>query len=105
VLLSGLAQPDEFGLLLSVELLIGAAVAGLGSLWGVIAGAFFVYYLRVGVQGTPIAFLNQHQYAAPVLQGVAVIVVMFVLPTGLAGLLRRLAAPAVRLLASPMPKR
>src|SRR5262249_28591925 len=33
VLLSGLAQPDEFGLLLSVELLIGVAVAGLGSLW------------------------------------------------------------------------
>jgi branched-chain amino acid transport system permease protein len=97
VLLSGLAQPDEFGLLLSVELLIGVAVAGLGSLWGVLAGAFFVYYLRVGAQGTSIAFLNQHKYAAPVLQGIAVIVVMFVLPTGFAGLLRRLASPAARL--------
>jgi branched-chain amino acid transport system permease protein len=97
VLLSGLAQPDEFGLLLSVELLIGVAVAGLGSLWGVLAGAFFVYYLRVGAQGTSIAFLNQHKYAAPVLQGIAVIVVMFVLPTGFAGLLRRLLSPVARL--------
>jgi branched-chain amino acid transport system permease protein len=97
VLLSGLAQPDEFGLLLSVELLIGVAVAGLGSLWGVLPGAIFVYYLRVGAQGTSIAFLNQHKYAAPVLQGIAVILVMFVLPTGFAGLLRRLAAPAARL--------
>ena len=93
VLLAGLAQPDEFGLLLSVELLIGAAVAGLGSLWGVLGGAFFVYYLRVGAQGTSIGFLNQHKYASPVLQGIAVILVMFLLPTGLAGLLRRLAMP------------
>ena len=97
VLLSGLAQPDEFGLLLSVELLIGAAVAGLGSLWGVIVGAFFVYYLRVGAQSTSIGFLNHHKYAAPVLQGLAVIIVMFILPSGFAGLLRRLLAPLARL--------
>jgi branched-chain amino acid transport system permease protein len=93
VLLAGLAQPDEFNLLLSVELLIGVAVAGLGSLWGVLGGAFFIYYLRVGAQGTSIGFLNQHKYAAPVFQGLAVILVMFLLPTGLAGLLRRLAMP------------
>jgi branched-chain amino acid transport system permease protein len=101
VLLAGLAQPDEFSLLLSVELLIGAAVAGLGSMWGVLPGAFFLYYLRVGAQGTSIGFLYHHPYAAPVLQGVAVILVMFVLPTGFAGLLRRLAAPVGRALAAP----
>jgi branched-chain amino acid transport system permease protein len=101
VLFSGLAQPEEFGLLLSVELLIGAAVAGLGSLWGVLVGAFFVYYLRVGAQGTSIGFLNHHKYAAPVLQGIAVILVMFLLPTGFAGLLRRLASPASRVRTSP----
>jgi branched-chain amino acid transport system permease protein len=101
VLLAGLAQPDEFSLLLSVELLIGAAVAGLGSLWGVLPGAFFLYYLRVGAQGTSIGFLNHHPYAAPVLQGIAVIAVMFVLPTGFAGLLSRLATPAARALSLP----
>ena len=101
VLLAGLAQPDEFNLLLSVELLIGAAVAGLGSLWGVLPGAFFLYYLRVGAQGTSIGFLNHHPYAAPVVQGLAVILVMFLLPTGFAGLLRRVASPAARALSPP----
>jgi branched-chain amino acid transport system permease protein len=101
VLLAGLAQPDEFNLLLSVELLIGAAVAGLGSLWGVLPGAFFLYYLRVGTQGTSIGFLNHHPYAAPVVQGLAVILVMFLLPTGFAGLLRRVASSAARALSPP----
>ena len=32
---NGFAQPSEFGVLLSLQILIGAAVAGLGSLWGV----------------------------------------------------------------------
>jgi branched-chain amino acid transport system permease protein len=93
VLLTGIAQPDEFGLLLSIELLIGAAVAGLGSLWGIIVGAFFVYYLRVGVQDTSIGYLTQHKYAAPVFSGIAVILVMYLMPTGFAGLLRRLRLP------------
>jgi branched-chain amino acid transport system permease protein len=97
VLNSGIAQPDEFGLLLSVELFIGAAVAGLGSLWGVLVGAAFVHFLRVGAQGTSIAYLNSHKYAAPVLQGAAVILVMFLLPSGFAGLLRRLGLLAARL--------
>src|SRR5690348_5667704 len=30
------AAPDEFGIFLSLQILIGAAVAGLGSLWGVL---------------------------------------------------------------------
>ena len=39
---NGFAQPGEFGVFLSLQLLIGAAVAGLGSLWGILAGAAFV---------------------------------------------------------------
>ena len=39
---NGFAQPNEFGVILSLQLLIGAAVAGLGSLWGVLAGAAFI---------------------------------------------------------------
>ena len=101
MLISGIAQPDEFGLLLSVELFIGAAVAGLGSLWGVLVGAAFVYFLRVGAQGTSIGYLNSHKYAAPVLQGAAVILVMLLLPGGFAGLLRRLGLLAARLPSFP----
>ena len=39
---NGFAQPGEFGVLLSLQILIGAAVAGLGSLWGVLVGAVFI---------------------------------------------------------------
>src|SRR6185312_15760250 len=39
---NGFAQPNEFGILLSLKILIGAAVAGLGSLWGLVVGAVFV---------------------------------------------------------------
>ena len=39
---NGFAHPDEFGVFLSLQLLIGAAIAGLGSLWGILAGAAFV---------------------------------------------------------------
>ena len=80
------AQPDEFGLLLSIRLLIGAAVGGLGSLWGVVGGAIFVQMLPIWAQGIS-------KQAPAVIQGLAVILVMFLLPTGFAGLLRRLAAP------------
>ena len=90
VLDNSIAQPTEFELPLSIALLIGAAVAGLGSLWGVLAGAIFVYYFRVGAQTATISFFNTHKYAPSVAQGLAVILIMFVLPSGFAGLLRRL---------------
>lgn len=83
------AQPDQFGLLLSIEILIGAAVAGLGSLWGLFAGALFIQFLRTGTQSVAIPHVPKE--ALPVIQGLAVIVVMFLLPTGFAGLLRRVA--------------
>ena len=86
VLSAAYAQPDEFGLLLSIRLLIGAAVGGLGSLWGVVVGAVFVQMLPVWAQGIS-------KQAPAVIQGLAVILVMFLLPTGFAGLLRRVVAP------------
>ncbi len=72
---------------LSIRILIGAAVGGFGSLWGVVGGAAFVYLLPLwtasisNTGGPPLVF-----------QGAAVILVMLLLPTGLGGLLRRLAA-------------
>jgi len=80
------AQPEEFGLLLSIRLLIGAAVGGLGSLWGVVVGAAFIQLLPLWAQGVS-------KQAPAVIQGLAVILIMFLLPTGFAGLLRRLRAP------------
>jgi len=89
---NGFAAPDEFGVVLSLELLIGAAVAGLGSLWGILAGAAFVGLLPAVSTSVPVI---GSEHGRDVVFGAAVIVVMLLLPDGFAGLLagirRRLA--------------
>jgi branched-chain amino acid transport system permease protein len=84
---NGFAQAQEFSLILSLELLIGAAVAGLGSLWGILAGAAFVGLLPKISTSVPVVG-NDH--GRDVVYGVLVILVMLALPGGLAGLLARL---------------
>jgi branched-chain amino acid transport system permease protein len=84
---NGFAQPNEFGVLLSIEILVGAAVAGLGSLWGVIVGALFVGLLPEISSSVPLIGSNHGQ---DVVFGLIVVVVMLLLPTGFAGLLARL---------------
>ena len=49
VLVNNFVNPDVFGLTLSLYILIGAVVGGLGSLWGVIVGAAFVQLLPIGL--------------------------------------------------------
>ena len=84
---NGFAQPNEFGVLLSLEILVGAAVAGLGSLWGVLAGAAFVGLLPTVSKDVPLIGSTHGQ---DVVFGLIVIAVMLLLPTGVAGLLARL---------------
>jgi len=84
---NGFAQPNEFGVLLSIEILVGAAVAGLGSLWGVIVGALFVGLLPEISSSVPLIGSNHGQ---DVVFGLIVVVVMLLLPTGFAGPLGRL---------------
>ncbi len=81
---NGFAQPNEFTVLLSLQLLIGAAVAGLGSLWGTLAGAVFVGLLPE--LSTAVPFVGQG-HGQDVVFGLIVIVVMLLLPNGVAGLL------------------
>jgi branched-chain amino acid transport system permease protein len=90
---NGFAQPSEFGVLLSLQILIGAAVAGLGSLWGVIVGAAFVGLLPTISSDVPVIGSSHGQ---DVVFGVIVIAVMLLLPTGFAGLLHRLARSRAR---------
>jgi branched-chain amino acid transport system permease protein len=84
---NGSAQPGFFGLILSLELLIGAAVAGLGSLWGILAGAAFVALLPQ--ISTSVPFIGS-DHGKDVVYGALVIVVMLLVPGGVAGLLGRL---------------
>ena len=83
---NGFAAPDEFGVALSLQLLIGAAVAGLGSLWGVLAGAAFVGLLPSVSSSVPVI---GSEHGRDVVFGAAVILVMLLLPGGFAGLLAR----------------
>jgi branched-chain amino acid transport system permease protein len=82
---NGFAQPSLFGVLLSLQVLIGAAVAGLGSLWGVIVGAVFIGLLPTASASFPVIGSNHGQ---DVVFGLIVIAIMILLPNGVAGLLR-----------------
>jgi branched-chain amino acid transport system permease protein len=86
---NGFAQPAEFGIVLSLQLLIGAAVAGLGSLWGILAGAAFVGLLPQVSTSVPVI---GSEHGRDVVFGLMVVLVMLVLPDGFAGLLGRLRA-------------
>ena len=81
---NGFAQPNEFGVLLSLKILIGAAVAGFGSLWGVLAGALFVGLLPQISGSVPLIGAAHGQ---DVVFGLVLILVMLLLPNGFVGLL------------------
>jgi branched-chain amino acid transport system permease protein len=93
---SGIAQGSQFDVFLSLQILIGAAIAGLGSLWGILVGAAFVGLVPHVSTSVPVIgkIANHH---SGVVFGAAVILIMLLLPDGFAGLLarvRRLAARA-----------
>jgi branched-chain amino acid transport system permease protein len=69
---------------LSLQILIGAAVAGLGSLWGTVVGALFIGLLPEISNSFPLLGSNHGQDVA---FGLIVILVMLALPNGVAGLL------------------
>jgi branched-chain amino acid transport system permease protein len=84
---NGFANPNEFDISLSLLLLIGAAVAGLGSLWGILAGAAFVGLLPQVSTSVPVI---GHDSGRDIVFGAAVILIMLLLPEGFAGLLARI---------------
>jgi branched-chain amino acid transport system permease protein len=83
---NGYVQPGEFGVLLSLQILIGAAVAGLGSLWGVLVGALFIGLLPSIAPDVPLIGSSHGQ---DVVFGLIVVLIMLLLPNGFAGFLQR----------------
>ena len=73
-------------MLLSLQILIGAAVAGLGSLWGVLVGAVFIGLLPSVAPDVPLIGSSHGQ---DVVFGLIVVLIMLLLPNGFAGFLRR----------------
>ena len=74
-------NPDTFPIALSILLLVGVVVGGLGSLAGLIAGAVFIQFLPIWAQE-----VSKSPGAPAVVSGVVLIALMFVLPMGFAGL-------------------
>ena len=75
-------SPDTFAMFLSISLLVGIVVGGVGTLWGALYGAVFIMY------GPDLA--EKVSKAAPwAVYGVVLIVFVYLLPGGLARLMRR----------------
>jgi branched-chain amino acid transport system permease protein len=88
VILRTIVTPLSFSFLLSIYLLVGAVVGGLGSLPGMVLGAFFIYYVRA--ESPHIS----HAPGAPdFIFGAAIILIMILLPSGAGGLIRRATKP------------
>ena len=85
---STIVNPLSFTFLLSIYILVGAVVGGLGSLPGLAVGALFVQYLP-----TVSTHISMRQGVPDFIFGAAIIVVMILLPSGAGGLMRRAAKP------------
>ena len=85
-------NPDTYPITLSIFLLVGVVVGGLGSLWPLVFGAIFIQFLPLWAQE-----VSKAQGAPAVVYGVILILLMILLPGGAAGLIRRLQALQSRL--------
>jgi branched-chain amino acid transport system permease protein len=98
-------NPDTFPITLSIFLLVGVVVGGLGSLWPLVFGAIFIHFMQIEwAQNADSAVpdwlpllgdLDTDVPGAPAVAfGVVLILLMLALPGGAAGLFRRIAAAA-----------
>ena len=81
----GFVAPESFGLALSFSFLAAIVVGGLATVSGAIFGALFIEFV-------PVYAADVNEALAAVIYGGVLIVFMYVLPTGVVGLLRRLGA-------------
>ena len=78
-------NPDTFPVTLSIFLLVGIVVSGLGSLQGLVAGAVFIQFMPLWAQS-----VSKSPGAPAVVYGVVLILLILVLPGGASGLMTRL---------------
>ncbi len=91
-------NPDSFPVALSIILLVGVVVGGLGSLKGLIVGAIFIQFMPLWAQN-----ISKSPGAPAVIYGVILILLVLALPGGAAGLLSRFTQLARRRQDFPKP--
>jgi branched-chain amino acid transport system permease protein len=97
-------SPDTFPIQLSIYLLVGVVVGGLGGLSGLVVGAIVVQFLPLWAQGEDLGSMlpsrlieeTHRPGGASVVYGVVLILLMFVLPGGVGGLFRRIGQTLAR---------
>jgi branched-chain amino acid transport system permease protein len=90
--------PDSFSVFLSISLLVGVVVGGLASISGAVFGALFIQFV-------PNLADDVSKAAPSAVYGVVLVLSVYLMPRGVAGVLRRLAgAVATRLKARTMDR-
>jgi branched-chain amino acid transport system permease protein len=92
-------NPDTFPISLSVLLLASVVIGGLASLSGAVFGAILYEFLPIYSQDPPIVPFSFGKEAPAVVFGVLLILIVFLLPGGVAGAFRRAARPLYVVLA------
>ena len=82
-------NPDTFPIVLSLYLLIGAVISGLGSIWGILAGALFIQYVPTLAS----KYVSKAPGAPSVAYAIVLIIVVILMPFGLTGLIRKTTRP------------
>ena len=88
VISAAFVNPESFPVAFSLTLLVGAVVAGLGSFWGLLAGAAFLTFADELAENVSTA-----SGVPDTIYGLALVLLVLLLPTGVAGGLRRLFDP------------
>jgi branched-chain amino acid transport system permease protein len=84
---------DSYDVFLSITLLVGIAVGGFASIWGAIWGALFILLVP--------NFAGEISKSAPwAVYGAILILAMYFMPTGVAGLARKIEARLAKLMGS-----
>lgn len=80
--------PDSFGVFLSISLLVGVVVGGLASISGAVYGALFIQFVP--------NLADAVSKAAPsAVYGIVLILFVYLMPRGVAGLVRRISTSAL----------
>ncbi|HUK07345.1 MAG TPA: branched-chain amino acid ABC transporter permease [Stellaceae bacterium] len=95
-LVTGFVAPDSFQILLSLYLLVGIVVGGLASIAGVFFGALFIEFVPIYADQLTDLFGDRAKALPWAMFGVMLIASMYLMPTGVIGLIKSLGARIAR---------
>jgi branched-chain amino acid transport system permease protein len=88
----GFVSPESFTLPLSLAFLVGIVIGGLASIGGAIFGAFFIEYVPNYADQLSVQFGESAKALPGAIYGLLLIAMMAAAPSGVIGLLRKIAA-------------